>query len=1099
MRALPEVANDSAVLDASLGQETAPSQATLATSDTTNPVRAAAPSVLPGYQILGELGRGSMGVVYKARQKGLDRHVALKMILADLHASQDQLHRFTTEARVLASLQHPNIVQIYDINLQHDHPYFSMELVDGGTLADRLGGRPQPFRAAAQLVLTLARTMHVAHQHGIVHRDLKPGNVLLASAESRSSSARMALEMELHPQDLCLGTPKITDFGLAKELHADAGQTESGIILGTPSYMAPEQAEGKSHEVGPAADVYALGAILYETLTGRPPFTADSRMETLLLLFHADPVSPCQLQPKIPRDLETICLKCLHKEPYRRYASAEELANDLHRFLVGEAILARPASLYTKVGKWARRRPTLATLAGCAVMGAVSTVGLILWHQVELQSRLQQALQDERETRSAHEAASERERLGQIREKVKDLVHAGEEALIAQDWQQAQGQLARASDLVAGEPELADLHTHVQELQQQTNQQRVDRQRLEKFRQRRNEALYHATLFTGSNVCSALEDTRVAARDALTQFGITEGSTAPAALGSPVYTEREKADVVEGCYELLAVLADAMATPALGRQGADERAQAEEALRILDRTTGLGVMTQAYHRRRAHYLAQAGQKDAAEQERLQANAVRPSTPLDHFLLGQEHYHRGDCKQAIVAFENALQLRPDHFWARYYLGLSWLKTERPNLAVTCLTSCLAQHRDFPWLYLLRASAWSELGQFDRAEADFETALHAPLPEGARYGLLINRGVMRIRQGHVDSACADLQQAIALRPQQYQGYLNLAQAYLKDGQWNKAVEQLNRAIRLEPGLASLYRTRARLWLQRQDQKAALVDLDQAIRLGSNQPAVAEDRLEVGRLLCMQKDFSGALKACDAVLGQRPHDLRAYHVRAEALLGLKRLPEALQALDDCLKYGPADAGALRTRAALRTQLGQYAGAQTDYTRALELEPDAATYAARGWCYAVADAPKLALPDFEEAIRLDPKPGDAYAGRGLCRILLGNYRLAVLDAEEALRRGPASPHLCYNVARIYAQAVGRLDREPLHVRRDAEALLGVWQQRALDALAKTCDLQPPAEAASYWNNIVATDKALLPIRQGPGFNRLADRYSLRRAAMAP
>src|SRR5581483_6255106 len=241
MHAAQDVVHDGATLDGRADRETARPQG-MTEADVTTQVPAAPPSVVPGYQILGELGRGSMGVVYKARQKGLDRHVALKMILADVHVSQEQLHRFTTEARVLASLQHPNIVQIYDINLQHDHPYFSMELVDGGTLAERLGGVPQPFRAAAQLVLTVARTMHVAHQNGIVHRDLKPGNILLASPESRTSSARMALEMELHPQDVCLGTPKITDFGLAKELHADASQTESGIILGTPSYMAPEQA-----------------------------------------------------------------------------------------------------------------------------------------------------------------------------------------------------------------------------------------------------------------------------------------------------------------------------------------------------------------------------------------------------------------------------------------------------------------------------------------------------------------------------------------------------------------------------------------------------------------------------------------------------------------------------------------------------------------------------------------------------------------------------------------------------------------------------------------------------------------------------------------
>jgi tetratricopeptide (TPR) repeat protein len=216
----------------------------------------------------------------------------------------------------------------------------------------------------------------------------------------------------------------------------------------------------------------------------------------------------------------------------------------------------------------------------------------------------------------------------------------------------------------------------------------------------------------------------------------------------------------------------------------------------------------------------------------------------------------------------------------------------------------------------------------------------------------------------------------------------------------------------------------------------------------------------------------------------------LRAEALLELKRLPEALESLDDCLKYGPPDAGAFRARAALRTRLGQYAGAQTDYTRALELEPDAATYAARGWCYLVADAARLALPDFEEAIRLDPDRGDAYAGRGYARVLLGAHRLAVADAEEALRRGPPSPRLYYNVARVYAQAVTSQDGERARNRWGSHSPRGEWQERALQALARSLDLLPPNEAAGFWQTVVQPDKALHPIRGSPRFRQLAARF---------
>jgi WD40 repeat protein/tRNA A-37 threonylcarbamoyl transferase component Bud32 len=328
-------------------------------SDATPPSLSAVPASVPrqvaNYQVLGELGRGGMSVVYKARQTHPARLVALKMILAGAHAEAEQRARFLAEADAIARLQHPNIVQVYEVGQDEGLPFLALEFMSAGSLANKLGGVPQPPREAAALVQTLARAVQHAHAHGIIHRDLKPANVLLTDG----------------------GTPKVADFGLAK--HERPELTATGAILGTPSYMAPEQAAGDNRAVGPAADVYALGAILYELLTGRPPFRAATMLETLEQVRTQEPVSPSQLQSKTPRDLGTICLKCLRKEPHKRYASAAELAEDLQCFLEGRAVRARPTPGWERALKAARRRPAVAALSILLAGVSVLSFALVTW------------------------------------------------------------------------------------------------------------------------------------------------------------------------------------------------------------------------------------------------------------------------------------------------------------------------------------------------------------------------------------------------------------------------------------------------------------------------------------------------------------------------------------------------------------------------------------------------------------------------------------------------------------------------------------------------------------------------------------------------
>jgi WD40 repeat protein len=431
------------VASASAGQEgpTAPAAAPAAAAGWSTPLHGAAPTMaaagplpladLPGYEVLGELGRGGMGVVYRARQKGLDRVVALKMIRSGEHAGPEQRERFRREAEAVARLQHPNIVHVYEVGEHDGQPFFSLEYVDGGSLAAKLAGTPLPPREAARLVETLSRAVDHAHQRGVLHRDLKPANVLLAFSGRSESGA-----------GLNEAAPKVTDFGLAKRLDADVGQTQSGAILGTPSYMAPEQAAGRGKDVGPAADVYALGAILYECLTGRPPFRAATPMDTLVQVLSEEAVSVRRLQPQVPRDLETVCLKCLAKPAHRRYTSAAELADDLQRFRRGEPVRARPTPAWERAVKWARRRPALAALAGVSTLAAavLLVVGLgydarlrVAWHAADDQR--QKALTAGAETRQTLAALQDQFYLSQVllaqRQWQANDVRGAEEALAA--------------------------------------------------------------------------------------------------------------------------------------------------------------------------------------------------------------------------------------------------------------------------------------------------------------------------------------------------------------------------------------------------------------------------------------------------------------------------------------------------------------------------------------------------------------------------------------------------------------------------------------------------------------------------------------------
>ncbi len=1053
------------------------------------PVRAAPTPVpefrlrsLGDYDVLGEVGRGGMGVVFKARQKSLDRVVALKMIRLDHLGSDSDLRRFRNEAEMVAHLDHPNIVPVYDVGECDGQVYFSMKLVEGGSLAEQLHRFRGDPRAAARLVAQVARAVHHAHQRGILHRDLKPSNVLL-DADAR---------------------PYITDFGLAKRLNPGAegdgraGLTLSGVVVGTPSYIAPEQAwptrSGDRVRSGAttAADVYGLGAVLYELLTGRPPFRGPTALDIIQQVVSEEPTAPRQVQPGVPRDLETICLKCLEKGPARRYPSAAELADDLDRFLANESIRARPARAWERGLKWARRRPLAAALV---LVSAAALVSLVAGSVVLSEYRRQVAELD---------AGAKDQQLQDLR-RVQGMADAAQASLGRADYALAAGDLADAGgalDKVQGlldtEPEgLARFREEHEYLRAEVGRRRAaefarrqDRDTLARFVAAREEAFFAASQTAGADPAATRKQTREAARRALDVFG--PGGTAP---DSPHFSDAERAEVVTGRYALLLILADAVAEPL---DGEDRRGQADEARRLLDRAAGLRAPTRAFHQQRARYLAALGDDAAAERRR--AEALEPSEAVDHFLLGQECQGR-DPARAAAHFDNAVRLQPDHFWARYALATCWLRAEQPKDAALHLTFCQERRKDFVWVYVLRGTALGEMGKFAAAEADFRHALTLRRDEEATYNLLVNRGAVRFRDNKHLAAVADFTEAIRMKPDRVPARVNLAEAYKALGRWDEAAGQLDEAVRQKPAMAVLYHARGRLHLERddgaRDLARALRDFEEAIRrFGPDCPPgerkfLAEDHALRGRILYTQGSLDDALPAFDAALAVVPGHLTALRWRGAARMKLKRYEGADRDFSAYLEKR-SDADVYHLRGLARTARGDFDGAVLDFTRALDREKSAERYALRGWVHLFGDAPRPALRDFAEAIRMNREGGkeDAavYAGHGYALVKLGRVPEAAADAERAvaLVRERHDEQALYNAARVFAQAAGREWRDPRPAYAQASDRR-LYHGRALELLRKVLLPLSPSERAEFWRTKVRTDEAFNPIRASAEFDRLA------------
>jgi tetratricopeptide (TPR) repeat protein len=607
---------------------------------------------LTHYEIVTELGRGGMGVVYKARHRGLKRFVAVKMFHPGRQPTPRELARFRVEAEAIARLQHPNIVQIFEVGQDQGLPFLALELAEQGTLAQKLQGLPFTPRAAAELVETLARAIQHAHDNQIVHRDLKPANVLFAND----------------------GVPKITDFGLAKILETDADappeSTRLGEPIGTPRYMAPEQAAGQPDQVGPATDVYALGTVLFECLTGQVPFVSASPLETMVKIRRDEPPAPRRLQPAIPRDLETICLHCLQKQPDGRYATAQALADDLRRYLQGEPIHARPTPAWERAWKWSRRHPAWAALLGVASVLLFGGVVLLILRE---------------------------HRVARTRTEVALLVKEGQEALARQEVQLAQAKFEAALAKVLAEPALRDQELFVRGwldhgIQNAEKQRWRKRQPPPLFDERRDDAF----------VQNIVLDRQPTGRDAI-----------HAALEFAVdAAEREQLVLLEA--DLLMRDDDAAG-----------------ALAVLD--AAKGIESRTWHSRRADCLARLGRADEADQERMQAHKAPRQDAVESFWSGVDRFRDRDWTGAGADFDQVLSAQPDHFAGRLLQAVCFLRLKRASEAKVALTACIAQRPGFAWSYLFRSEAYLQLADHVSAAQDLQRSVEMKLNEPAQQSL------------------------------------------------------------------------------------------------------------------------------------------------------------------------------------------------------------------------------------------------------------------------------------------------------------------------------------------------------------------------------
>jgi serine/threonine-protein kinase len=997
---------------------------------------------ITGYGVEAVLGHGGMGVVFKARHMRLNRVVALKMALAGAYASPHERERFQREAEAVATLRHPNIVQIHDVGNSEGRPYFTMEYVEGGSLAQKLAGTPQAAREAAMLVATLAGAVHAAHAGGIVHRDLKPANVLLTAD----------------------GTPKISDFGLARRLGGETGLTRSGAAVGTPSYMAPEQARSQGEAVGPATDVYALGAILYELLTGRPPFRAETAAETVLQVIYQDPVPPARLNATVPRDLETICLKCLQKDPEKRYPAAAQLGADVGRFLRNEPIQARPTGRVEHVVRWVRRRPALAGLLATALLVVLAGgVGGWLHYRQQIAADAHR-VQTDQQVRTVLQRAQRLLEEGWVAHDLGRLAEAGAEAHRAAD-------VARSGGASASLQREAD--TFQEEAALRLERARKNRALLDEILEVLTPQEIRPYARKGGGIpVPVLRNLDEQYAAAFRRWGLDPDNMGVAAVAERLLQEPDVVvqEMIAGLdawsidrrfqgrpgasWQHLVRLADRLDRSDRRRQlrallveGAPPRVETVAAL-VVGRWASWAALWelargQRWQRLRevqsaldprtepvptvlllARALAAMGDVAGAEGVLHQAVTARPDqVALLHALaklledtrpprleeaIGYYRAARSRRQSLGLALSNALARarrasqgeavlhelvlqQPDNPAVAFFLGFNLLGQHKYPAAEAACRKALDLNPDLAEAYCNLGAALNGQGRPAEAETACRKALDLNPDLVEAY---CNLGNALCRQGKHAAAEAAGRRAIDLRPDLAEPYYSVGIALEGQGNQGAAAAAYREAIRRKPDFPQAYNNLGNALQAQQRPGEAEAAYRKALDLN---PDCALAYYNLANLLNHRERFGDAEAACRKALDLRPEFAEAYSILGVALVGQQRFTDAEAACRKALALKPDLAEAYCNLGNALGGQGRRREEEAAFRKATDLKPGyAQAWYNLGNVLGAQGAPARAEAAYRKAVALQPDDPAAHNNLGMTLLQQQKPR----EAEAALRR---------------------------------------------------------------------------------------------------